>query len=311
MALSRREAMMQQAAESMIGGFKTMDANKKIEEENKRRNALMGLEYATGLQKEGYNVSEDALGQISRGFNTGDVSGLAGLRSQLPLTDIESKKRARAAEKENLETKKALMDINKTSQEANKLAKEAATLGDDKIQERLDKSRQQVLSNPATHEMREVSTSLAKVEAAINNKDPKAQSASDLSLLYNYFKSINPKIQAKEGELVGAQDAASLGVDGKLIQMYNEWGKGSFLTPEQRAGFYKASQDAYNQHYDSYKTVMSPVRKSLESGNLPIDQVIPEFQAPKAQIKTQIIQPPKSMNPAKAAKFIELQTRTG
>jgi hypothetical protein len=309
MALSRREALMQQGMQNIFGGIQTMDAAKKAEEENRRRYALQGLEYATGLQKEGFDVSPEAQMQISSAFGTGDVGGLASLRSQLPLTDVESKKRTRTAEKENLETQKALMDINKTSQEANKLAKEAATLGDDKIQERLDKSRQQVLSNPATHEMREASTALAKVEAAMNNKDPKAQSASDLSLLYNYFKSVNPRMQAKEGELVGAQDAISLGVDGKLIQMYNEWGKGSFLTPEQRAGFYKASQDAYNQHYDSYKTVMSPVRKSLESGNLPIDQVIPEFQSPKAQIQAQIIQPPRSMSPDKAARLIELQKK--
>jgi hypothetical protein len=129
MALSRREALMQQGMQNIFGGIQTMDAAKKAEEENRRRFALQGLEYATGLQKEGFDVSPEAQMQISGAFGTGDVGGLASLRSQLPLTDVESKKRLTDAKAQELSVKKSLADIDKTTAEARKLAAEVSAMG--------------------------------------------------------------------------------------------------------------------------------------------------------------------------------------
>lgn len=84
------------------------------------------------------------------------------------------------------------------------------------------------------------------VEEAKNRIDKigsKGTAASDLALIFNFMKMLDPGSTVREGEFATAQNAT--GVQGRIVSLYNNLLEGTRLNPDQRVDFLSRVDDLF------------------------------------------------------------------
>jgi len=99
--------------------------------------------------------------------------------------------------------------------------------------------------------------------------------ASDLSLIFNFMKVLDPGSVVREGEFATAQNTG--GVDQKIIGLYNRIREGDFLTPKQRADFLNVATRLYRGAEDQYKSIAEQYSNFAKEAGLDPALVIPDF----------------------------------
>jgi hypothetical protein len=91
----------------------------------------------------------------------------------------------------------------------------------------------------ASKEFDKAYDSFQKVAASATSKNPTG--ADDISLIFNFMKTVDPGSVVREGEFATAENSA--GVPQRVRNLYNAVTEGLRLTPEQRTNFLKASSN--------------------------------------------------------------------
>ncbi|MHC4648103.1 MAG: hypothetical protein ACYTBJ_21800 [Planctomycetota bacterium] len=108
------------------------------------------------------------------------------------------------------------------------------------------KESEQKQVNALRKDVKDIRKSFNLVEEAKNRIDRvgnKATAASDLALIFNFMKMLDPGSSVREGEFATAQNAT--GVEGRVISLYNNLLKGTRLNTEQRADFLGRVDDLF------------------------------------------------------------------
>jgi hypothetical protein len=118
-------------------------------------------------------------------------------------------------------------------------------------------------------------TAFRKVEAAANSDDPTG--ATDMTLLFNYIKTLDPSSTVMQGEYAAAEETK--GVPETVLGLYNRSLKGEKLTPLQREQFYNAAKNQIKVVLEEQIDDDKRFSEWAKSDGLNIDKVInPQFQ---------------------------------
>lgn len=99
--------------------------------------------------------------------------------------------------------------------------------------------------------------------------------ASDLSLLFNYMKILDPGSVVREGEFATAQNAANW--SGRMRSLYNAVVEGTRLTEEQRADFLGRAEDLMRAQTASQRRLEDQFRGIAERSGVNPDDVVVDF----------------------------------
>mgnify|MGYP003632859673 FL=1 len=110
---------------------------------------------------------------------------------------------------------------------------------DDKTFERSGKLRAEITK--LSTEFRKTENAYARIQASA--QDPSA--AGDMALIFNYMKMLDPGSTVREGEFATAQQAD--GVDGRVINAYNQALNGQRLNDAQRTDFMGRSKMIFDK----------------------------------------------------------------
>jgi hypothetical protein len=164
----------------------------------------------------------------------------------------------------------------KGSREAKKFAKEQELLVSklaNKDNEKTTKSetdlRREWSNSPVTKDSFKLTSAVAKVREAVEAGTP----ASDISLIFNYMKILDPGSVVREGEFATAQNAAS--VPDRVQNQYNRVLQGTRLSPRQRSDFLKSAESAFQGHLKTQKAIDNAfIRLATQRGANPSNVVI-------------------------------------
>ena len=108
------------------------------------------------------------------------------------------------------------------------------------------KESEQKQVNALRKDVKDIRKSFNLVEEAKNRIDKigrRGTAASDLALIFNFMKMLDPGSTVREGEFATAQNAT--GVEGRIVSMYNNLLKGTRLNPAQRDDFLGRVDDLF------------------------------------------------------------------
>jgi hypothetical protein len=100
--------------------------------------------------------------------------------------------------------------------------------------------RKEYLGLPTTKQTQDVVAAFERVKSAAGNPSP----ASDISLIFNYMKMLDPGSTVREGEFATAQQAASFPT--QVVNAYHRAIQGTRLSPEQRQDFLASAGHSYD-----------------------------------------------------------------
>lgn len=110
----------------------------------------------------------------------------------------------------------------------------------------------------------------AKIEAArnrITKTGRNATAASDISLIFNFMKMNDPGSTVREGEFATAQNAT--GVDGKLVNIYNQAIEGTRLSAAQREDFIGQSEGLFEAQRDALDSQIENTLQQADQDAIP------------------------------------------
>ena len=105
--------------------------------------------------------------------------------------------------------------------------------------------------------------------------------ASDLSLIFNYMKMLDPGSVVREGEFANAQNSA--GVPDRTRATYNNLLRGERLAPATRTDFINQAQGLYKTQLASQSDLDKNYQDLATSYGLDSDQVVIDFGSPIAK----------------------------
>ena len=105
--------------------------------------------------------------------------------------------------------------------------------------------------------------------------------ASDLSLIFNYMKMLDPGSVVREGEFANAQNSA--GVPSRIRARYNNVVSGERLAEDTRADFINQAQGLYKTQLASQSDLDKNYQDLATSYGLDSDQVVIDFGSPIAK----------------------------
>lgn len=105
--------------------------------------------------------------------------------------------------------------------------------------------------------------------------------ASDISLIFNYMKMLDPGSVVREGEFATAQNAG--GVDQRLIALYNRVRSGQRLTPDIREDFLKQATGLYNRAKSQYDRIQRQYQGVAERTGADPRNTIIDYGQPGAE----------------------------
>ncbi|MCK5602016.1 hypothetical protein KAR91_09110 [Candidatus Pacearchaeota archaeon] len=180
------------------------------------------------------------------------------------------------------------------------------------------KESEQKQVNALRKDITGIKKSFNLVEEAKNRIDKvgnKATAASDLALIFNFMKMLDPGSTVREGEFATAQNAT--GVEGRIVSLYNNLLKGTRLNTTQRADFLgrvddlfagqqQATDDQVGRILD--QGVQDQIRGERILGKKAFDAFTSRRQSEAA---AGVAQPPAQPAAPGAPQFTEGQTATG
>ena len=97
--------------------------------------------------------------------------------------------------------------------------------------------------------------------------------ASDLSLIFNYMKVLDPGSTVREGEFANAQNAAGVGT--RIGNLYNQMVKGTRLSDEQRKEFLSTARNLYGEQEKTYQETVANYRGLATAYGLDPERSVP------------------------------------
>jgi hypothetical protein len=98
-----------------------------------------------------------------------------------------------------------------------------------------------------------------------------ATPASDMALVFNFMKMLDPGSTVREGEYANAQNTT--GIPGQLLNAYNKAREGLILNPDQRANFLAQAQQIFNAAQKRADDITNEYVRVAERGGLSRDDV--------------------------------------
>lgn len=127
-----------------------------------------------------------------------------------------------------------------------------------------DDLRTQLVGQQTTKDFREMRTRYFGMRSLIKGQNDlilagrQPSAASDIALIFNFMKMLDPSSVVRESEYANAKNAA--GVDERVRNAYNQARDGSFLTPSQRGEFLKVASDSYVNQRGLYNELVEQYR---------------------------------------------------
>lgn len=141
----------------------------------------------------------------------------------------------------------------------------------DKLLKRISDARKEFTGLKPVKDFVDVGFAYSRVVSSASD----VSGASDLSLIFNFMKVLDPGSVVREGEFATAQNTG--GVDQKIIGLYNKIREGAFLTPKQRADFINVATRLYRGAEDQYKSIAEQYSNFAKEAGLDPALVIPDF----------------------------------
>jgi len=140
--------------------------------------------------------------------------------------------------------------------------------------------RKEITNLPVYKATSDVSNSYSRLIES--QKKPSA--ASDMTLIYQYMKMVDPGSTVREGEFANAQNAT--GIPGQISNMYNKMVKGERLNEVQRKEFLNQSKALYDGQMSQYNQALEQYKGIAEREKLDYNDINPNIgviqQAPQA-----------------------------
>jgi len=108
--------------------------------------------------------------------------------------------------------------------------------------------------------------------------------ASDMALIFNYMKMLDPGSTVREGEYATAEQAT--GVPGQVINMYNKALSGAFLNDTQRADFTSTSKRIYESQAENYNQSVGKYRELATEYDFDPDRIVKPIKGLGEETKT-------------------------
>lgn len=115
-------------------------------------------------------------------------------------------------------------------------------------------------------------TAYNKIRSSYENPSP----ASDIAMVFNFMKMLDPTSTVREGEYATASNAGR--VDDKIKNAYNTLLLGYTLTDSQREDFVNTSGNLFEAQQESYDQVYSEYTKRAKDYGLNIENAVPDYR---------------------------------
>lgn len=132
----------------------------------------------------------------------------------------------------------------------------------------VQKLRKEWTGLPAVKTFQEQSAANGRIEAAAKD----ATGASDVALVFNYMKMLDPGSVVREGEFATAENTG--GLDDKIVGMYNRLLSGERLTPDIRENFLKMAKRIYEDAERQYSETERQYKEIAKRNGFPESTII-------------------------------------
>lgn len=153
------------------------------------------------------------------------------------------------------------------------------TIRKNKASEQKDRNRKPENNFKDEQSLRKEYTSLTKEFPKVRDAYLRIQAssdgtaASDLSLIFNYMKVLDPGSTVREGEFANAQNAAGVGT--RIGNLYNQMIKGTRLSNEQRKEFLNTARNLYGEQEKTYQETVANYRGLATAYGLDPERSVP------------------------------------
>lgn len=129
--------------------------------------------------------------------------------------------------------------------------------------------RKEITGLPVYKATSEVSNAYSRMLES--QKNPSA--ASDMTLIYQYMKMVDPGSTVREGEFANAQNAA--GVPEQIRNMFNKMQTGERLSEDQRVNFLNQAKSLYKGQMNQFNQAIEPYKGIVENEGLDYSRIAP------------------------------------
>lgn len=144
--------------------------------------------------------------------------------------------------------------------------KQASDLGG-----RISELRKEFTGNNATKDFQKIVSAFTKIQSAAANPSP----ASDMSLIFNYMKMLDPGSTVREGEYATAQNATN--IPNRIRNAFNSAKDGTKLNHVQRADFATAAGRIYDGAYADHSRLRDYYTEQASQVDPAVQNAMPSF----------------------------------
>ena len=144
--------------------------------------------------------------------------------------------------------------------------KQASELGG-----RISALRKEFTGNNATKDFQKIVSAFTKIQSAAANPSP----ASDMSLIFNYMKMLDPGSTVREGEYATAQNATN--IPNRIRNAFNSAKDGTKLNHDQRADFATAAGRIYDGSYSDHSRLREYYIEQAAQVDPAVQNAMPSF----------------------------------
>ena len=145
--------------------------------------------------------------------------------------------------------------------------KQASELGG-----RISALRKEFTGNNATKDFQKITAAFTKIQSAASNPSP----ASDMSLIFNYMKMLDPGSTVREGEYATAQNATN--IPNRIRNAFNSAKDGTKLNHVQRADFATAAGRIYDGSYSDHSRLREYYIEQAAQVDPAVQNAMPSLQ---------------------------------
>lgn len=208
---------------------------------------------AVNLWEGAASAFDKALGGYLAGKANKESERIGGL-TQAKNEAVQAQEEYKLAEARALEENRRQADMNfqrelldiKTGRDEEAAATAAAAKATEAAQKGESDLRKEFTKLPEVQAFKEVDTAYGRVLAG----DPNESAATQMSLIFNYMKMLDPGSTVREGEFATARQTT--GIPGNIVNLYNQAKSGKFLNPTQVAEFQKQAGQLYLNQKKSF-----------------------------------------------------------
>jgi len=132
--------------------------------------------------------------------------------------------------------------------------------------------RKEFTGNNATKDFQKIVSAFTKIQSAASNPSP----ASDMSLIFNYMKMLDPGSTVREGEYATAQNATN--IPNRIRNAFNAAVDGTKLNHVQRADFATAAGRIYDGSFTEYKGLRDFYTEQATQVDPTVQNSMPSFE---------------------------------